>query len=128
MIAWSCVADRARPDGSGAVLVVNAERHGHPEVLPVGGRTYRSAGEVLDVHPGSRFTRRTTPGADVDTDGSRTVDSPGPEHCRVRPATRVRPGNVQRFLAPALRGMLRRGPAADAQRLPALAEAAPDRR
>jgi uncharacterized membrane protein len=167
MIASGRVADRARPDGSGAVIVMNAEveidrparqvwalvadygcdpqwRAGvttmdptppgpvvlgtvTAEILRVGGRTYRSAGEVTDVNPGSRFAWRTTSGADVDADGSRTVEPLGTHRCRVRLETRVRPLGVQRLLAPVLRGMLRRGLAADAQRLRALAEAAPDR-
>jgi uncharacterized membrane protein len=132
---WALVADYGRdPQWRAGVATMDPSPPGPvvpgtvtAEILRVGGRTYRSAGEVLDVHPGSRFTWRTTSGADVDADGSRTVDPLGPDRCRVRLATRVRPRGVQWLLAPLLRGMLRRGLVADAQRLRALAEAAPDR-
>jgi uncharacterized membrane protein len=62
------------------------------EVMRIGGRSYRNGGEVTNLDPGARFTWRTTPGADADADGSRSVEPLGPGRCRVRLEVRVAPG------------------------------------
>jgi uncharacterized membrane protein len=95
------------------------------EVVRFGGRTYRNGGEVTGVGPGTRFTWRTAPGADVDAEGSRTVEPLDPGRCRVRLELRVRPGPGQRLMAPLLRAMLRRGLEADLRRLRTLAGTTP---
>ena len=95
------------------------------EVMRFGGRTYRNGGEVTGVDPGARFTWRTTPGADADAEGSRSVEPLAPGRCRVRLELRVRPAPGRRLLTPILRTMLRRGLAADLRRLRALAEQVP---
>lgn len=85
------------------------------EVLRLAGRTYRNGGEVTAVE-GDRFTWRTTSG--VDADGARTVGALDGGRCRVVLELRLRPqGLVERLAVP----MVRKGLAADLQRLAALA-------
>jgi uncharacterized membrane protein len=128
---WTLVADYDRDPEWRAGVTTMAPVPSGPvtpttitsELLRTGGRTYRNGGEVTSLDPGTRFTWRTTPGADVDADGARSVEPLGPGRCRVRLEARVRPRGVQqRLLTPFLRCMLRRGLAADLRRLRALAE------
>ena len=85
------------------------------EVLRVAGRTYRNGGVVTAVD-GDRFTWRTTSG--VDADGARTVEALDGGRCRVVLELRLRPkGLVERLAVP----MVRKGLAADLERLAALA-------
>jgi uncharacterized membrane protein len=117
--AWRAGVTTMAPVPSGPVTPTTITS----ELLRTGGRTYRNEGEVTSLDPGSRFTWRTTPGADVDADGARSVEPLGPGRCRVHLEARVRPRGVpQRLLTPFLRGMLRRSLAADLRRLRALAE------
>jgi uncharacterized membrane protein len=127
---WNVVADYRRdPDWRAGVTTMApvppapvTARTTTAEVLRAGGRTYRNSGAVTSLDPGARFTWRTTAGADVDADGSRSVEPLGPDRCRVRLELRVRPRPGQRLLTPVLRRTLRRGLAADLGRLRALAE------
>jgi uncharacterized membrane protein len=83
--------------------------------------TYRNAGVVTAVDPGTRFTWRTTSGADAD--GSRTVRALGDGRSEVTLVLTVRPHGVERLLQPVLMRMLRSGLAADLGRLAQLASA-----
>jgi uncharacterized membrane protein len=127
---WNVIADYGRdPDWRAGVATMAPAPPGPvtpttttAEVLRSGGRTYRNAGAVTALTPGSRFAWRTTPDADVDADGCRNVEPLGPDRCRVRLELRVRPTPCQRLLAPVLRRTLHRGLAADLRRLRELAE------
>ena len=92
------------------------------EILHLGRRTYRNAGVVTAVDPGTRFAWRTTSGADAD--GSRTVRDLGDGRSEVTLVLTVRPHGVERLLQPVLMRMLRSGLAADLGRLAQLASAA----
>ncbi len=130
--AWAVLADYARdvewrrgvrsmvPAPSGPV------RPGTTTVehLRTAGRTMRNDGEVTAVDDGRRFSWRTTSG--VVAEGSREVTPLGPDECRVRLETRVRPPGVFRLVPGLLRRTLRRGLQADASRLRALVELGPD--
>ena len=123
---WAVVADYARdpewrrgvtsmePSGPLAVGTTTDER------MRFAGKTYRNGGLVETVGPERTFTWRTTSG--VEARGRRTVDDLGPERCRVRLETRVRPLGVERLLAPVLGRMLQRTLTGDAARLRELAE------
>lgn len=133
-VVWDVVADYGRdPDWRAGVATMApvppgpvTERTTTAEVVRAGGRTYRNSGAVTSLGPGARFTWRTTAGADVDADGSRSVEPLGADRCRVRLELRVRPHPGQRLFTPLLRRTLRRGLAADLGRLRALTEGGAD--
>jgi uncharacterized protein YndB with AHSA1/START domain len=125
---WAVVADYERdpewrqgvetmaPSSSGLVLVGTTTA----EVLRFGGRTYRNAGEVTEVEPGSAFRWRTTSGADAE--GRRQVQPSGEGSASVTMELIVRPHGVERVLQPLLVPMLRRRLVQDLQRLATLVE------
>jgi uncharacterized protein YndB with AHSA1/START domain len=126
---WAVVADYERdpewrqgvetmaPSSSGLVRVGTTTA----EVLHFGGRTYRNAGEVTEVEPGTAFRWRTTSGADAE--GLRRVQPSSDGSASVTIELTVRPRGVERVLQPLLVRMLRRRQVQDLQRLAALVEA-----
>jgi hypothetical protein len=111
---WRRGVERMEPSGPLRVGTTTDER------MRFAGRTYRNAGVVEMVGPGTTFAWRTTAG--VEAAGRRTVEETGPDRCRVRLLTQVRPSGAERVLAPVLRLMLQRNLTGDARRLAALAE------
>lgn len=125
---WALVADYARdPEWRTAVVAMVPTPAGlvrpgttTAEALRLAGKTWHNDGEVAEVEPGTRFTWRTTEGADAH--GSRAVVPLGEGTCRVRLELTVRPHGAERLMAPVLRRMLARNLAADVQALRRLAE------
>jgi uncharacterized membrane protein len=120
---WAVVADYGRdPEWRKGVETMAPSAPGPvtqglttDEILHLGGRTYRNAGVVTAVEPGTRFAWRTTAGADAD--GCRTVRDLGEGRCEVTLVLTVRPRGAERLLQPVLMRMLRSGLAADLERL-----------
>jgi uncharacterized protein YndB with AHSA1/START domain len=125
---WAIVADYERdpewrqgvetmaPSPSGLVIVGTTTA----EVLHFGGRTYRNAGEVTEVDPGTAFRWRTTSGTDAE--GRRRVQPSSDGSASVTLELTVRPHGIERVLQPLLVRMLRRHLVQDLQRLAALVE------
>lgn len=124
--AWAVVADYGRdPEWRRGVVSMVADPAGPvrrgtatSEVLRMAGREWHNDGVVTSVGPGTRFTWRTTEGADAL--GARTVTALGPARCIVRLELVVRPHGAERLLRPLLARMLRRNVSGDLERLRAL--------
>jgi uncharacterized protein YndB with AHSA1/START domain/uncharacterized protein with PQ loop repeat len=127
---WALLADYGRdPQWRAGVLSMRADPPGRAapgtttaEVMRFAGRTLRNDAEIVRVGPGHELAWRTTSG--VDAHGVRAVEPRGPERCRVRLATRVRPHGPGRVLAPLAHLLLQRRITGDGRRLRALAEGA----
>ena len=127
---WAVVADYARdPEWRTGVEAMVPTPGGEvrlgtttAETLRLAGRTWHNDGVVTGVDPGTRFTWRTTLGADAD--GSRSVEASGAGSCRVRLDLRVRPHGFEKVMAPALRRMLQRNLRRDLDQLRELVTAA----
>jgi uncharacterized membrane protein len=125
---WRIVADYARdPDWRAGVVTMAPSTVGPvqagtstAEELRMAGSTWRNTGVVTDVEPGRRFSWRTTSG--VPASGSRSVVPVSGGRSRVELRLAVTPTGAQRLMRPVLAGMLRRGLAADAERLRQVAE------
>ena len=111
---WRAGVETMAPSPAGLVRVGTTTA----EVMRFAGRTLRNAGVVVSVEPGVRFEWRTTD--DADASGARTVEPMGHDRCRVTLELVVRSHGVERLLRPLLAPMLRRGVAADVDRLRAL--------
>ena len=130
---WRLVADYARdPEWRAGVATMAPSTSGPvvegtttAEELRMAGRTWDNTGVVTAVEPGRRFTWRTTSG--VPASGSRTVVPLPGGRCRVELTVSVTAGGALRLLRPLLAPMMRRGLAADAERLRQLAEQRPVR-
>ncbi len=126
---WAVVADYGRDvEWRTGVLEMRPEPAGElragtttQEVIRLGGRTYRNAGLVTRVLPGTRLEWRTTEGAQAS--GSRTVEPRGSGRCEVTLELRVVPSGVERVLAPVLRRMLGRNLRGDLVRLAGIVQA-----
>ena len=128
---WRLVADYARDPEWRAGVATMAPSTAGPvvegtttaEELRMAGRTWRNTGVVTSVEPGRRFSWRTTSG--VPASGSRSVVPRSGGGCRVELALSVTPTGIHRLLRPLLVPMLRRGLAADAERLRQVPERVP---
>ncbi|RBY83314.1 SRPBCC family protein [Blastococcus sp. TF02A-26] len=130
---WRLVADYARDPEWRTGVVTMAPSTAGPvvegtttaEELHMAGRTWRNTGVVTSVEPGRRFSWRTTSG--VEASGSRDVVPLSGGRSRLELRLRVSPTGAQRLLRPLLTRMLRRGLAADADRLRQVSEREPVR-
>lgn len=127
---WALLTDYGRdPEWRSGVLSMTADPPGPAaagtttaEIMRFAGRTLRNAAEIVRVGPGHQLVWRTTSG--IDANGMRIVEPRGPQRCRVRLATRVRPHGFDRLLAPLAHLLLQRRITGDGRRLRSLAERA----